>query len=326
MGTSVRRANAMARPAILGLLLAGLLAQPAPAAQAPQRRAPIAEGRHRRPGARPPTGITPDRRLRRRPPHRRSHVRAGEPARPRLAGPARPGLPRGPGRSYLPLVSDFNGNGRSDVFWYGPGTATDVLWYGGSDGAFAGASAVNGTYEPFTGDFNGDRTDDVFWYGPGAGADVVWYGRAAGGFASRSVTVQGPASRWSPTSTATAARHPLVPGRPRQRRPLAGPRRRRVLQPVGLGRPQLPAAAGRLERRRPPRHPLVQARRRRRRALVRADRRALRRPIGHRERHLRPFTGDFNGDRRRDILWYGPGAGRDVAWYGRADGRFRPPR
>ena len=26
--------------------------------------------------------------------------------------------------------------------------------------------------------------------------------------------------------------------------------------------------------------------------------------------------------RRRDILWYGPGAGRDVACYGRADGRF----
>ena len=60
MGTSVRRANAMARPAILGLLLAGLLAQPAPAAQAPQRGPRSPRGRHRRPGARPPApGITP---------------------------------------------------------------------------------------------------------------------------------------------------------------------------------------------------------------------------------------------------------------------------
>ena len=60
MGTSVRRANAMARPAILGLLLAGLLAQPAPAAQAPQRRAPVAEGAATAAQAlAPPTGITP---------------------------------------------------------------------------------------------------------------------------------------------------------------------------------------------------------------------------------------------------------------------------
>ena len=60
MGTSVRRANAMARPAILGLLLAAALAQPAPAAQAPQPRAPVAEGAATAAQlAAPPTGITP---------------------------------------------------------------------------------------------------------------------------------------------------------------------------------------------------------------------------------------------------------------------------
>ena len=24
-------------------------------------------------------------------------------------------------RSYQPLIGDFNGDGRSDIFWYGPG-------------------------------------------------------------------------------------------------------------------------------------------------------------------------------------------------------------
>ena len=42
MGRSVRRANAMARPAIAGLLLVALLGLPALAAQAPQGRAPVA--------------------------------------------------------------------------------------------------------------------------------------------------------------------------------------------------------------------------------------------------------------------------------------------
>ena len=34
------------------------------------------------------------------------------------------------------------------------------------------------------------------------------------------------------------------------------------------------------------------------------------------------MLGDWNGDRSRDILWYGPAAPPDVLWFGHANGRF----
>jgi hypothetical protein len=53
---------------------------------------------------------------------------------------------------YVPLVGDYNGDGKSDIFWYGPGAAQDALWSGTSTrGTFLdGVSVrVNGNYEPF---------------------------------------------------------------------------------------------------------------------------------------------------------------------------------
>ena len=37
-----------------------------------------------------------------------------------------------------------------------------------------------------------------------------------------------------------------------------------------------------------------------------------------------PVLGDFDGDGRRDVLWYGPGTGPDVLWRGRPGGGSRP--
>jgi hypothetical protein len=89
-----------------------------------------------------------------------------------------------------PLIADFDGDHRSDVFWYGPGAAPDVFWSGQAGGRFAGkAMTVGGDYQPFTGDFNGDGRRDIFWYAPGTGGDAVWYGRADGTFAGTSRTI-----------------------------------------------------------------------------------------------------------------------------------------
>ena len=95
---------------------------------------------------------------------------------------------------YTPIPGDFNGDGRGDVLWYGPGDTYDALWYGTEQpGAFDDASVtVKGTYSPVSGDFNGDGRTDILWYGPGGAYDALWYGtEQPGAFDDASVTVKG---------------------------------------------------------------------------------------------------------------------------------------
>jgi hypothetical protein len=76
------------------------------------------------------------------------------------------------------VVGDFDGNGRDDILFYGPGSDADLLWWSelGVRGAVTAASlSIKGTaYRPEVGDVNGDGKDDVFWYQPGPGADPLW--------------------------------------------------------------------------------------------------------------------------------------------------------
>lgn len=90
-----------------------------------------------------------------------------------------------------PVVGDFDGDGSTDVFWYGPGAAPEVLWkqYASSFLAQPPTSQVGGSaYAPVVGDFDGDGDDDIYWYVPGSGRDFLW--RTAGG---RFTTVASPA-------------------------------------------------------------------------------------------------------------------------------------
>ncbi len=91
--------------------------------------------------------------------------------------------------------SDFNGDIKDDILWYGPGSAADDIWHGDIRANQFNKNYdvnVSGTYTPFAGDFNGDGKDDVFWYGPGSAADSIWYGTSTpGSFSSTSVTVAG---------------------------------------------------------------------------------------------------------------------------------------
>ncbi len=81
--------------------------------------------------------------------------------------------------SYVPLVGDFDGDGKTDLFWYGPGRTADSVWYGRADRQFTILSQpVNGRYLPVVGDFNGDHITDIFWYGIGTAADNVWFGHS----------------------------------------------------------------------------------------------------------------------------------------------------
>lgn len=82
--------------------------------------------------------------------------------------------------TYTPVVGDFNGNGTTDILWYAPGKASDVLWAFHTLSSFTVTPVnIDGTYRPFVGDFtskDGRGADDIFWYAPGRGADAIWQG------------------------------------------------------------------------------------------------------------------------------------------------------
>jgi surface antigen len=181
--------------------------------------------------------------------------------------------------TYLPVPGDFNGDGNSDVFWYGPGDEPDSIWYGASTrGSFSKGHqvTVTGTYSPVPGDFNGDNFSDVFWYGPGDTADSIWFGTATqGSFATGyQVPVIG---TYSP-----------VPG------DFNGDNFSDVIW-YGSG-----AVPDSLWSGTPTRGSF--------------DKFSGTTVTGT----YSPVPGDFNGDNFSDVFWYGPGGIPDSLWYGTA--------
>lgn len=98
----------------------------------------------------------------------------------------------------VPVIGDFNGDGRDDIFWwsaaayYGnlgttpPGSITSSLWLSNGDGTFnvvpnpfyIPSSAYVYLDKAIAGDFNGDGRADLFFYfnGGGLGNDVGHWG------------------------------------------------------------------------------------------------------------------------------------------------------
>lgn len=96
---------------------------------------------------------------------------------------------------YTPIVGSFEADDHaSDILWYGPGSAPDVLWLFHDDGTRS-TKAVNisGTYTPIVGDWVHalDHVDDIFWYAPGPAGDSIWAGDGDGTFTSIPQTVNG---------------------------------------------------------------------------------------------------------------------------------------
>jgi glycerophosphoryl diester phosphodiesterase len=223
-----------------------------------------------------------------------------------------------------PLIGDFDGDNRSDVFMYGPGSLPDHVWLGRPDRNFRGAGTTVGrNYLPLVGDFNGNGRADIFWYGPGASPDVLWYGKLDGAFSGSAVNVAGtykpllgdfngdgesdilwygPGAAndvlwYGKASGGFSGRAVTVRG---TYQPLLadfnGDGRRDILwygPGAGYDVLWLGRSSGGFSS-----HAVT---------------------IG---RTYQPLLGDWNGDRSRDILWYGPGSAPDVLWFGHSNGRF----
>ncbi|MPY92224.1 MAG: hypothetical protein GEV08_03900 [Acidimicrobiia bacterium] len=84
---------------------------------------------------------------------------------------------------YVPVEGDFDGDGVSDVLWYGRGELTDLVSFGAAGVEAAPVEAPEvayGSFVPLVGDFDGDGVDDVFWFAPGVDAEAVWWGGISG--------------------------------------------------------------------------------------------------------------------------------------------------
>lgn len=74
------------------------------------------------------------------------------------------------------LSNDFNGDGRSEIFWRNQGDGRNILWWAGSYNSQADAGAVsNLAWEVVgAGDFDGDGKSDLFWRNRTSGENIVW--------------------------------------------------------------------------------------------------------------------------------------------------------
>jgi hypothetical protein len=80
------------------------------------------------------------------------------------------------GENHQPFTLDRTGDGRTDIFFYNPGTAGDPYWDFTPDrGTVKSTETVNGTYVPAAGDFFGDGCDDVFWFGTSSSSIWNWF-------------------------------------------------------------------------------------------------------------------------------------------------------
>jgi hypothetical protein len=88
--------------------------------------------------------------------------------------------------NYSPKVGDFNGDGRSDILWYLPGTGQDMVYFGNSWGNGFDVSYVTQdlSMQVAIADFNNDGRDDILWHVPSTGQNTIWYGQANKTFTS----------------------------------------------------------------------------------------------------------------------------------------------
>ena len=96
--------------------------------------------------------------------------------------------------TYRPIVGNFSGDERDDIFWYAPGSGAEQLWIatGLPSQPFTKqpGDRVNGTYTPIVGNFGGDAYEEILWYAPGTATDILWT-NPAGYFEPKNIRIDG---------------------------------------------------------------------------------------------------------------------------------------
>lgn len=86
-------------------------------------------------------------------------------------------------RTAIPVVGDFDGDDRDEIWWVAPGRASDEHWdWSATAGAFERSTVslkATWTTSPSTGDLDGDGEDDILWTIPGASRATVWWSGSA---------------------------------------------------------------------------------------------------------------------------------------------------
>ncbi|MBE7161769.1 MAG: VCBS repeat-containing protein [Williamsia herbipolensis] len=108
--------------------------------------------------------------------------------RPRLGGA--PLLLRMGGHRILFAV-DGTGTGRDQLFFYGPGSISDVIWTWTGRGFATSLRPLTPTFQPLVGDFDGDGLQDILFYGAGRSVDVIHFAERGGRFTAISLRVDG---------------------------------------------------------------------------------------------------------------------------------------
>jgi hypothetical protein len=78
-------------------------------------------------------------------------------------------------RDLVPVLGDFNGDGRTDFFWRIEGRASELWTVNARNGlSISALPGIEGSWTASSGDFNGDGQSDLFWQNVFTGGTAVW--------------------------------------------------------------------------------------------------------------------------------------------------------
>jgi hypothetical protein len=87
------------------------------------------------------------------------------------------------------LNNDYNGDGRSDIFWRHSSTNGNSIWWAGSPTGATASTTAAAWRVVGTGDFNGDGKSDLLWRNTSGSNSIWWSGVATGATASSAATM-----------------------------------------------------------------------------------------------------------------------------------------